>query len=107
MLGDQGLVGRDHRLAQAERRLDRLARRALRAADQLDEEVDVGRAGQLDRIVEPGGDRGGRRPGLAAAKGAHAGDGDPRPAGREVRPLGDQLHEARADRPQARDADAL
>jgi hypothetical protein len=54
MLGDQGLVGGDDRLAGPERRLDRRLGRAIRAADQLDENVGLVRLGQGDGVVEPG-----------------------------------------------------
>ena len=42
VLGQQRLVGGDDMLAGFERGLDRRARRAFLAADQLDEHVDVG-----------------------------------------------------------------
>ena len=50
VMGEQRLVGGDHMLAGAERRLDRVLGGALLAADQLDENVDVGIAGELDRV---------------------------------------------------------
>ena len=53
VLGEQRLVGGDHRLAGRERRLDRGLGRIAGAADQFDEHVDVGRARQRDRIGEP------------------------------------------------------
>ena len=55
MPGEQRLVGGDDMAAGLERGLDRRARRALLAADQLDEHVDVAALGKLDRIVEPFG----------------------------------------------------
>ena len=51
--GEQRLVGGDHRAADLERGADRGKRRAVLAADQLDEEVDVVGFGQRHRIVEP------------------------------------------------------
>ena len=54
MAGEQRLVGGDDRAADLERGRDGGQRRAVLAADQLDEEIDVGRLGERDRIVEPG-----------------------------------------------------
>ena len=54
VLGDQRLVGRDDGLAVAERRLDRGIGHAIRAADQFDKDIDVGRARQRHGIAEPG-----------------------------------------------------
>ena len=50
VMGEQRLVGRDHMLAGTECCLHRLLGDALLAADQLDEDVDLGIAGELDRI---------------------------------------------------------
>ena len=52
-IGEQRLVGGDHSLPARERRLDRRLGGAVGAADQLDEDVDIGARGQRDRIVEP------------------------------------------------------
>jgi hypothetical protein len=54
MLGEQRLVGRDDGFRMRQRRFDRRAGRAFVAADQLDEQVDLRRFGQFDRVVEPG-----------------------------------------------------
>ena len=53
VLGDQRLVGGDDGFAVAERRLDRSIGHAIRAADQFDEDIDVGRARQSHGIAEP------------------------------------------------------
>ena len=53
VLGEQRLVGGDHRFARRQRRLDRALGRIAGAADQFDEHVDVGRARQRHRIGEP------------------------------------------------------
>ena len=53
VLGEQRLVGGDDRLAGRQRRLHRRARGAFRAADEFNEEIDVGRAGERHGIVEP------------------------------------------------------
>ena len=54
MLGEQRLVGGDDVAAGLERRLDRRSRAAPSvAADQFDEDVDIGDLRQLDRVVEP------------------------------------------------------
>ena len=54
--GDHRLVGGDDRQAAPERRLDRLERDPVGAADQFDEDVDVAVRRQLDRVVvEAGG----------------------------------------------------
>jgi hypothetical protein len=50
VMGEQRLVGGDHMLAGAECGLDRVLRGALLAADQLDEDVDLGIAGKLHWI---------------------------------------------------------
>jgi hypothetical protein len=50
MMGEQRLVGGDHMLAGAERGLDRVLGNALLAADQLDENVDLRIAGELDGV---------------------------------------------------------
>ncbi len=51
--GDQRLVGGDDMLAGAQRRLDQALGDAARAADQLDDDVDVRRRGQRQRVVFP------------------------------------------------------
>ena len=53
--GEQRLVGGDDVAAGFERCLDAIERGALLAADQLDEEVDVRRAGERHRVVDPAG----------------------------------------------------
>ena len=53
VLGKQRLVGGDDVPPGLQRRLDRSPRRPLVAADQLDENIDVGLLGELHRIVEP------------------------------------------------------
>ena len=53
-MGDQRLVGGDHRLSGPERRLDRRLGGVALPAHQLDEEIDLGRPGQRHRIVMPG-----------------------------------------------------
>ena len=75
----QRLVGGDDRLASGERRLHRLAGRALGAAHQLDEEVDVRRTGQGHGIVEPGEARDINAPLAVALAGADGGDRDGAP----------------------------
>ena len=52
--GEQRLVGGDDMAAGFQRGDDRLQRLAALAADQLDEDVNVGGLGHFDRIVEPG-----------------------------------------------------
>ena len=54
VLGDERLVGGDHRLACLKRGFDRGSRRPFGAADQLDEDVDVdAERARGDGIVEP------------------------------------------------------
>ncbi len=53
VLGEQRLVGGDHRFAGLKRRSDRAVRRIAGAADQFDEHVDIGRAGERRRIGKP------------------------------------------------------
>jgi len=53
LLGEQRLVGGDHRLAGGERGFNRGARRIAGAADQFDEDVDAGIARQRHRVGEP------------------------------------------------------
>ena len=52
MRGEQRLVGGDDGFAMRQRRLDAGPRRPFGAADQLDEQVDLGRGGERDRIGE-------------------------------------------------------
>ena len=107
MDGDQRLVGGDDRLARGQRRLHRRLGRSLRAADQLDEQVDVRIGGQGDRVVEPAIAGRGRSRGWTRLERAQtAGDYRAPAGGREVRPLGQELDQAAADRAQAGDADA-
>ncbi len=54
MARKQGLVGRDDMATGAQRGFHGSLGRTVLAADQLNENVDIGRFGQFDRIVEPG-----------------------------------------------------
>ena len=67
--GKQRLVGGDHRAADLERGLHRGERRAVLAADQLDEEVDAVRFGQRHRDRRTIRARSGRCRGRASASG--------------------------------------
>src|SRR5690349_21039537 len=78
---------------------------ALRAADQLDEEVDLARGRERDGIVEPGQVGDIERPWPRARPRRDAGDAHPPPGRREVRPLGEEGQEPRPDRPEAGDPD--
>jgi hypothetical protein len=53
MVGKQSLVGGDDVFAGPEGGLDRIARRIAFAADEFDENIDLGRACQCDGIVNP------------------------------------------------------
>ena len=75
VLGEQRLVGGDDRFARAQRGLDAFARRALVAADQFDEQVDVFGTRQLEGVLEPF-DAGEIEPGRGRVAGGDAGDGD-------------------------------
>ena len=79
VLGKQRLVGGDDMPAGLERGLDRGARRPLVAADQFDEDVDVGLLGELHRIVEPLG-RGQVDAAVLARSARRNGGDDDRPA---------------------------
>ncbi len=100
VFGEEGLVGGDHRLARLERGFHRRPRRALGAADQFDEDVDVIGARQGDRIVEPG-----RAGNVAAATSADAGHHGRAARRRERRTLGQEGDERPAHDAQAGDAD--
>jgi hypothetical protein len=108
MGGKERLVGGDDVLAGIDRRLDRSRGRPLRAADQLDEDVRAGIAGQPDRIVEPGGARDVDAAIACAIPRRDAGDGD-RPAGADRKIIAmavDQAHQRRSDRTEPGDAEA-
>ena len=108
VLGEQRLVGGDDRLARRQRRLDRLARRAVGAADEFDEEIDVGRARQGDGIVEPFGIADDRRRGRATCRGPNGGHRDRAPRARRKRlrlPV-EKTYDGSADRAETGNADA-
>jgi hypothetical protein len=92
----------------AQRRLDRRARRAFVAADQLDEQVDIGRFRQFDRIVEPSEAAQRDAAVLALVAGADAGDDDgaPRAPLKRLRLTLQQANDGGANGAEAGNADA-
>ncbi len=106
VLGDQRLVGGDDRLAGFQRGLDRDLGRAVRAADQLDEDVVVRGRGQGDGVVEPGQVGDVHRPRAAARPGRDAGHDRLAAHGRKAWAFADQVQQAAADGAEAGDADA-
>ena len=105
VLGDQRLVGGDDRLAGVERGFDRGLRRAVRAADQFDEDVDVRRLRQFDRIVVPGQIRDIERTRPRARARRNAGHHSLAAGRSEAGLIRQEVQQAAADRTQARDAD--
>ena len=108
VLGEQRLVRRDDVMAGGERGLDRVLRGAVAAADELDDAVDLPRAREIDRIVEPGMARD-----VDAARLGPVARRDRRDPDRAAAALGERVvlarkdpHHRRADRAEAGDADA-
>ena len=102
------LVGGDQRLARRQRVPRQRQRRAIGAADQLDDHIDIVAAGQLGSVVEPGEARQ-IDPALAAAvAGRHGGDGDGAPGAprNQCGIVVEQRDDARANGAKAGEADA-
>ena len=72
MLGHKGLIGRNDMLAGLERAFDGELGRAIRPADQLDENIDVRIFSERRRIIEPAILIGVDRPIAALTTRAHA-----------------------------------
>ncbi len=104
MFGDQGLVGGHHRLAPAERGLHRGLGRTVRAADQLDEDIDLIGRGERNRIVEPAQGRDVHRTRPRTRPGGHPDDLCYAARRGEPGVVRQELEQARADRAQPGDA---
>ena len=106
VLGEHRLVGGDDRQTAIERRLDRVEGRSPRAANQLDEDVDLARSGHLGRIDEE--DRAAEVDGpVFAARAIGRNDAStPCPCDEVVMLPAQELNEARAHHANAGDAQA-
>ena len=108
MRGEQRLIGGDDGFAMRQRRLDAGPRRPFGAADQLHEQIDLGRGGERDRIGEKFA---AFQIGVAflagvARRDRRDDDFPPRARGERVRLAGEQSRDRRSNRSNPGDADA-